>query len=594
MKQAKITTRQGKGITLIALVVTIVILIILATISVNLVLNGGLVNRTQSGKEMHELERERERLELVKVDVASNTNHIGKVTVDTYVEELVNQGITVEDEIMDNGNGSKTVITDTGYSVLIEPVGENDVKITIEGKAGQLPPRIKQVNVTKGETSIEVKVIAIRTEGATYSYQYKEADNAWQPVGENKANIIIEGTEEEKSYVIKVTVKNEYGEDTKEEIVEAEDILPEPPTLSDGMIPVKREEESWIKTTKDDKEWYNYSSSQKKWANIVLEDSTFIKQEDGTEKLDTSKAYSQLVWIPRYAYQITSYYHTNTTGVGNINIVFIDAQNWNKSKTKQYSTMYPNAIAGSGTGMEDYVVHPAFDYGTDKINGFWIGKYETSHTECTTVATTGEYDGVDKIMQIKAGITSWRNMKIGNAFSTCLNMNKSGNPYGLNSNNSVVDPHLSKNTEWGAISYLTLSKYGNGKSMTSNGTSNFITGNSVNNSTTGNIYGVYDLSGCEEEWVAAYINSGETRLTNAETNGQVIVSSANKYKNVYRMAENNTNAGGKNFNLAIPSNNFYGDALWEIGQTGQTSEIVIDTWKGRKRRFFKIKCTIFG
>ena len=35
------------GITLIALVVTIVILIILATISVNLILNGGLISKSK-------------------------------------------------------------------------------------------------------------------------------------------------------------------------------------------------------------------------------------------------------------------------------------------------------------------------------------------------------------------------------------------------------------------------------------------------------------------------------------------------------------------------------------------------------------------
>ena len=77
-----------------------------------------------------------------------------------------------------------------------------------------------------------------------------------------------------------------------------------------------------------------------------------------------------LVWIPRYAYQITSGYHQSgeeinssdeIVGAGNINIVFIDTNNQNKGKTVTYSEVYPNATTGGG--MDDYVVHPAFNYG---------------------------------------------------------------------------------------------------------------------------------------------------------------------------------------------------------------------------------------
>jgi len=133
--------KKNNGITLIALVVTIVILIILATISISIILNDGFIDRTVRGKELHELEREKERLELVKTDVASNTNHIGKVTVDTYVEELMNQNITTPEEVTDNGDGSKTVITDTGHTaetardedaVLISIKEKDLMKVTIK------------------------------------------------------------------------------------------------------------------------------------------------------------------------------------------------------------------------------------------------------------------------------------------------------------------------------------------------------------------------------------------------------------------------------------------------------------------------------
>jgi len=125
--------RNNKGITLIALVVTIVILIILATISIQLVLNSGLLGRTESSATLHRLQEEKERLEVVKGDVASETTHAGIVTVEYYVQELIKQGITTADKVTDNGDGSKTVITDSGYKATISPRGEKDVVIRIEG-----------------------------------------------------------------------------------------------------------------------------------------------------------------------------------------------------------------------------------------------------------------------------------------------------------------------------------------------------------------------------------------------------------------------------------------------------------------------------
>ncbi len=152
----------------------------------------------------------------------------------------------------------------------------------------------------------------------------------------------------------------------------------EAPTVTEGMTPVKWNGSSWVKTTAD-KDWYNYA--EKKWANVVLGDATFNE-----DTLDESKAYSMLVWIPRYAYQITSGYHQSgaeinpsdgTLGAGNINVVFVDKNNQDKNKTKTYNEEYPSYTTGNG--MSDYVVHPAFNYGGTKLAGIWVGKYETRH-----------------------------------------------------------------------------------------------------------------------------------------------------------------------------------------------------------------------
>ena len=314
------------------------------------------------------------------------------------------------------------------------------------------------------------------------------------------------------------------------------------PKISQGMIPVYWNGSNWIKTTTEDSKWYNYTN--KEWANVVLEDSTFRG-----DILDESKPYSQLVWIPRFAYKITSGWHSENTGT--IDVVFIGTNNRGKDGT-EYNGTYAEATKGvaSGEAMKNCVVEPAFDYGDKKLEGFWVGKFENSHTECTTDKTTGQatFTG-NEVMQVKANVTSWRNMTIGDTFDICLAMNKKGNPYGLNTSDNVVDPHLIKNTEWGACAYLSKSKYGKEtEEVYINNSSDYITGNAgatasnisapgITNvyntangqkaSTTGNIYGIYDMSGGAWEDTAAYVNNNHGNLN---FYGKSIVDGAIKYK----------------------------------------------------------------
>ena len=391
-------------------------------------------------------------------------------------------------------------------------------------------------------------------------------------------------------------------------------VLAVAPEISDGMVPVKWDstQSKWVKTTVDDDKWYNYAN--KEWANVVLtptsgenegkdaKGTVDVFNEDGT--LNENSAYSMLVWIPRYAYQITSQYHQNGTGAGNINIVFIDTNNQNKEKTQTYSEEYPSYT--TGTGMTNYVVHPAFNYGDTeetkiKLAGIWVGKYETSHTECTTTESTGSSNTnvTTLTATIRPNVTSWRNISISNMFTVCTELNKAGNPYGLNSSVSVVDPHLMKNTEWGAVAYLSQNTtYGKGSEVWINNSSDYITGNAgssvsaaqasgVTNayntsngmqaSTTGNITGVYDMSGGAYEYTAAYVNNGHSNLTDANY-GKSVYEAAARYKDVYQSTSTSGSGDTRegNYALSTPINGKYGDAVYETSNS--TASPYTNSW----------------
>lgn len=374
--------------------------------------------------------------------------------------------------------------------------------------------------------------------------------------------------------VIKVKETYEADNDKADEIYEGltgtyvDDSIAAAPKVSEGMIPVKWNGSNWVKTDINDRQWYNYG--EKKWANVVLENATF-----NGDILDENKTYSMLVWIPRFAYKITNGWHSKTTGT--IDIVFIDNENKNKDKSKTYNTNYVEAVTGisAGGSMKDYVVHPAFDYGETKLTGFWVGKYESSNTKCTNVASTGIYSGTDRQVQIREGVTSWRGITISNAYSVCIELNKSGNLYGLNSDDNIIDPHMIKNTEWGAIGYLSKSKYGKEtEEIWINNNSSYITGigaNSVSESgnestlntykttngqqtsTTGNVWGIYGMSGGTAEYVASYIDNGNSILN---TNGKNLIDAIEKHKDVYPK-------GGSQQANYEKTKDMYGDAIYE-------------------------------
>ncbi len=147
---------------------------------------------------------------------------------------------------------------------------------------------------------------------------------------------------------------------------------------------------------------------------------------------------------------------------------------------------------------------------------------------------------------IKPNVYSWRGIRIAHAFYTSYNYNRD------------LDSHMMKNTEWGALAYLTNSKYGRCLSgscteVRINNSSNFVTGSSAVNapivgtgglsitggnglgkdsenvfnynnptsvasSTTNNYYGVYDMAGGAWEYVMGVMLDETGNLSSGRNN----------------------------------------------------------------------------
>ncbi len=281
------------------------------------------------------------------------------------------------------------------------------------------------------------------------------------------------------------------------------------------LVPVKIGNNGEVTKADITQEWYSYE--KKEWANAVILTDAGKQQNIGVnEKIEEQYIESYFVWIPKYRYKLFdmgNYQNYSSTIVdkGPTNAIAIEfgltdtVDDETKEEYKQCETPMnedkTQGVSGaSGNCHEgDWMTHPAFI--SFKTNGLWVGKFETGYKNATTTQGAQQNNSTSANIVIKPDQFSWRDITIGNSYTASLNYKKE------------LLSHNMKNTEWGAVAYLTQSIYGrcsnngNGTTCTEvaqNTNSNFKTGynnntvaypNSKNASTTGNNTGIFDMNG---------------------------------------------------------------------------------------------------
>ena len=99
--------KSQKAITLVALIITIIVLLILAMVSIRLVMNGGIINKSQKGVDKYSSEEIKEQIKLVYAEYQmSHFSNDQQQTAQDYIQTslrstLKNNSITVSET---NGN----------------------------------------------------------------------------------------------------------------------------------------------------------------------------------------------------------------------------------------------------------------------------------------------------------------------------------------------------------------------------------------------------------------------------------------------------------------------------------------------------------
>ena len=278
--------------------------------------------------------------------------------------------------------------------------------------------------------------------------------------------------------------------------------------------------------------WYAYiagdnstDTKTSRWANAVTDDGSYW------------------VWIPRFKYKITDIPEEDgISNAGKVDVKFISVNE--KSGVTINNTTYKTnkedykieeeliSVDFVTTDTNDYILHPVFEDGSNtsdkaknqidyieynngewdsELAGFWMAKYKMSIQEYEEFGTGGNLPISDSLSMVsKPNMSTWMVISLGQAYQNCLNYDSDKNS------------HLTKNSEWGAVTYLAHSQYGRNRNEVSVNASNgedgmasktgfsagipamdniyqyenysYDTEEGMLASTTGNIYGIYDMS----------------------------------------------------------------------------------------------------
>ena len=134
--------KKDRGITLIVLIVTIIILLILGAVSINLIWNDNrILERAKNGAEEYKKASIEEKVKLILGNYTIKSA-IGEKTLEEYLNEQKEKGKM--EEVTNNGDGTITVEVD-GYETTIK---EEDLSIVETVKVGE-------VKTTETEETVE-------------------------------------------------------------------------------------------------------------------------------------------------------------------------------------------------------------------------------------------------------------------------------------------------------------------------------------------------------------------------------------------------------------------------------------------------------
>ena len=368
---------KNKGITLIALVITIVILLILAGTSIG-ALTGerGIIASTRYAVFASEMEGIKENVQIKKLEIYTKS-YYQNVSLVLFEKKLNINEIEIVDtlkrELLYTRAGMKEGESPDDYDEenFKELVDENGIVKRVYVIDKETGNGKENTYIYDEETETVFKIPPTTIAGKTYhSHKNVITENSGssgeegeEPEPEPESNIV-----EKESEIVEVGEESYYGPNLKGfnkkrtyVVYYSEDFSKTKAVTVEEYL--KEGEQRQIEEKGEKYTFYDYE--KKIWGNIKT-------TGNGQE--------AWWVWIPRYRYKINGQSSTPP-----IEVVYTDQEDNPANKER-------------GTLGEEYIVHPAFNIGEKKLKGIWISKYEPSYgdTKGTNKVLAPDMSGFDR------------------------------------------------------------------------------------------------------------------------------------------------------------------------------------------------------
>ena len=214
---------KEKGITLVALVITIIILLILATISIQSLTHTGMFASANKAK----LDTKRSQIsEWLGLEVISEQTNNPTGSAEQIINQTHKNVLDKQEELKRFGKDIKVEDVSTEedgeqvdvyfYVVVDKDIYKVDLKNhKFIGELGKMLPVIKIVSISNTTNSIKVKVKTSRNEGGSVEYYIKSEDDTRYTLKATKnddSEYVYDNLIQGKKYSVKVVAKAENGQ----------------------------------------------------------------------------------------------------------------------------------------------------------------------------------------------------------------------------------------------------------------------------------------------------------------------------------------------------------------------------------------------
>ncbi len=188
----KILKRKERGITLIALVITIIVLLILAGVSIAMLTgDNGILTQAQNAKDKTEQASEAEKIQLAVMATSMDNNGYTEILdTDSFKQELQNQFGSEEVNVTPNGDGSFIVtVNDRKYYVNDDKTvisNDNIIEIGTKEELEAFRDDVNSGNSYEGKVVLLTSDITLSEEWEPIGFMDKDTDAKNPETGDSK------------------------------------------------------------------------------------------------------------------------------------------------------------------------------------------------------------------------------------------------------------------------------------------------------------------------------------------------------------------------------------------------------------------------